>query len=412
MNFKHMRNSKGFTLIELLIGLSVGTAVLGTVAAVFVPSLTTYRNNQALSTIQESERFLVNTFSKEITQAGFSGCDSREPNSIANAANIPTNSWIQSFDEPAVITPAGEAVPATYLPQAVGAALRPDATGGNFPAGDVLTILTTGNSAFSLANHNAANETVTFLGDASELDGRLITLDDCNSTAIFQVGTGTVTTNGGTTTTLFSYAAGADINNCNASSGGTAQVLLGSSGDNTNCNNAANIANFASYQYSPGANAAEVVATSYFIGTPADGIASLYSVSASPTTASGFTDPTRLVSGVENMRVRYGLRDAANTSISYFTEPTFPGVLTDGNVVTLEVSFILNSGVTRSVRGSPDQAQVIRFIALDNAVVDCDGTQSSDNELSACPIYMSDSGVRSGQLRRTITKVFNLRNIQ
>jgi len=403
-----MRKSKGFTLIELLIGLSVGTAVLGTVAAVFVPSLTTYRNNQALSTIQESERFIVSTFSSAVTQAGFSGCDSREPNTIANAAVLPTNPWIQAFDEPAVITEAGEeAEPNGYL-SAPAEALRPDATGSAFPAGDVLTLLTTGVSAFSLANHNSANQTVTLRGDASELEGKLITLDDCNSTAIFEVGAPTVTTAAGVTTTLFSYSAD-NTANCNAEGVTPAQVLLGSSGENTNCNDATTRGNFSAYNYDPGANAAEVVATSFFIGTPGDGIPSLYSVSASPAEVSGFTDPVRLVSGVDNMRVRYGLRNA-NTSIDYFTATTFVGDLAD--VVTLEVSFILNSGVTRSVRGNPEEAQVVNFLALDNnTVVDCDGTQTSDNDLSACPIYMSDSGVASGQLRRTITKVFNIRNI-
>jgi len=337
---KEMKRSKGFTLVELLVGLVVSTAVLGTIAGVFVPSMSTYRGNQAVASLQENQRYLIGAVSSAVDQAGFIGCDSREPANVVNATTLPgatanTATWLRDFTAPVRVIPAGTSA-AAYI-------------GGTF----ILTL------------HDSAAETVTFRGDLlSELDGKVITINDCRNTAVFEIGAGVVNAATGTTptTTTFSYSA-ANTNNCTG--GGTTRVLLGSSNpDNT------------------------------FVST-------------------------RLVAGVDNMRIRYGIRKSSG-GIEYRTAPNFSGNQnidgsglpeTYADVVAIEATFLLNSGLARGVRGNTE-VQTFNFPPVDGtADITCDGTQSGNNESSACPIYLSNTALSRGQLRRVVKKTFNLRNI-
>ena len=395
--------------------------MLGTVAAVFVPSLSTYRNNQALANLQENERYLISTMSTAVDQAGFIGCDSREPANVANATSLSgsvasTASWLRNFGAPVRILPSGTDASA-YT--GTGNGIRPSATSGNFPAGDVLTLLSAGLNTFVVTNHDAAAETITFRGDLlSELNDKVITINDCRNIAVFQIGAGVVVPGSGSTptTTVFSYST-TDTNNC--AGGGTTRVLLGSEGGIPDCSTAANRALFGEYTFRSGTNSAEMVAQSFFIGTdPTDGINSLYAAQTNPDGSfSGIG--TRLVAGVDNMRVRYGIRRSTG-GIEYRTAPAFsPPQDIDGtapaetfaDVVAIEATFLLNSGLTRGVRGTTE-TQNFSFPPVDGtADVTCDETVSSNNEYSACPIYVSNTSINRGQLRRVVRKVFNLRNV-
>ncbi len=48
---------QGFTLIELVIALTLGLLVVGSVLALYVPSLRSYKQTGAMSIIQENERY-------------------------------------------------------------------------------------------------------------------------------------------------------------------------------------------------------------------------------------------------------------------------------------------------------------------------------------------------------------------
>ena len=85
----------GFTLVEMLVGVTMGVLVIGTLSAVFVPSVTTYRNSQAVSSLQENERYAVSVLGNSLMQSGFFGCNCCAlcvlGNRAAKKRNIPNN---------------------------------------------------------------------------------------------------------------------------------------------------------------------------------------------------------------------------------------------------------------------------------------------------------------------------------
>ena len=205
-NQSFSRKSGGFTLLELMIGIVVGLSVLGTVAALFVPTLRSFRQGEAISQIQENQRYGMRTLATAVDQAGYVGCDSTTPENVVTTLTTPI-SWASDLDAPVRIYSPNEAAAANV---ATNSAARRVVDGA--PVGDVLTLLTGDTANVILLDHDAANEEVTFSGDVvSLLDEKMIMVNDCSNSALFEIAAGIATTNGGVTTTTFSYAA-ADTN--------------------------------------------------------------------------------------------------------------------------------------------------------------------------------------------------------
>lgn len=93
----HGRTSKrrrspifGFTLIEMMIALLLGAIVIGGVVSVFLATQQTYRTNQALGDVQDGARIAFDLMSRDIREAGLTGCYSNS-GSVANVLNNSPN---------------------------------------------------------------------------------------------------------------------------------------------------------------------------------------------------------------------------------------------------------------------------------------------------------------------------------
>ena len=217
VNFQQGRQTNlGFTLIELMVGLTVGLMVIGTLSAVFVPSLSLYRNTQAISDIQESERYALNVLSQHISQAGYTGCDSRSPDEIINVTNIPqsTVAWATTLTQPVQIIPSTSDA-AIYLggvngsdEDSKGNKRITDGDGGQ-TIGDVITIISADiNSAPILDSHNPTTQELIFRGNqVNNLSSRFIILNDCNRSTLLRLGEAEPEDfDSESQTTVFSYA--------------------------------------------------------------------------------------------------------------------------------------------------------------------------------------------------------------
>ena len=94
-------NQKGLSLIELMVAMVVGLILIAGVIEIYVNSKQTYRNQDALSRLQENGRYVLSILSTNIRPAGFSGCGniaSVEPVVIANPP-VPS-----SFDAGSAVT--------------------------------------------------------------------------------------------------------------------------------------------------------------------------------------------------------------------------------------------------------------------------------------------------------------------
>ena len=78
---------QGFSLIELMVAMVIGMLLTAGAIQLFISNKATYKVETALSRLQETGRFIVDTMAREIRMAGFNGCSSRgniTPNIIAN----------------------------------------------------------------------------------------------------------------------------------------------------------------------------------------------------------------------------------------------------------------------------------------------------------------------------------------
>ncbi|MBX2869937.1 MAG: PilW family protein [Acidiferrobacterales bacterium] len=413
------QRNKGFTLIELMVGMVVGLMVLGTVSALFVPSLRTYRNNDALGQIQENERFAIKTLSSSIDQAGYIGCDSTSPDTLVNVTNMPTQAnWVSDLGAPIRIFSPG----ATVTNSIGSAAVADRKTDSGEVVGDVLTMITSSTSAFIIEGHDPVAQTITFRNNlVNRLNNQVILINDCSSSAMFEVAAGVY--DSGTATTTFSYAS-ADTNNCEAAS--PARVLLGANGSGEpSCTNNNR---YAEYTFRQGGNATIMLARSYYVapskerdGSNSAINNSLYVVQMD--SLGGYSGPVELIAGVDNFRARYGIQTSAGNTV-YRAGNNFNGDAgveldspadqdeTFDNVVSVEVSLMLGSTSDKGER-SQSTAQELVFPNSAGVLQNCGIVSSGTTFTSACPSYLRSTvdGVNLRQrYRRVVSRVFNLRN--
>lgn len=81
---------RGLSLVEILVAITVSMILLGGVLQIYVNSKQTYRVEENLSRLQENGRFIMDTMSRDLRMAGYSGCSTFGPvtNTLKNQANL------------------------------------------------------------------------------------------------------------------------------------------------------------------------------------------------------------------------------------------------------------------------------------------------------------------------------------
>ena len=85
------RRAGGFSLIELMIAMLLGLIVIAGVTSVFLANMSSYNTNQALSEVQDGARTAFELMSRDMRQAGLTGCSEGE--TVINALNNGTTLW-------------------------------------------------------------------------------------------------------------------------------------------------------------------------------------------------------------------------------------------------------------------------------------------------------------------------------
>jgi type IV pilus assembly protein PilW len=76
------RPQAGFTLIEIMVSMVLGLVIIGGATSLILANQQSYRTNEALSQVQESARTAFELLSRDVREAGISGCDNT--NRMAN----------------------------------------------------------------------------------------------------------------------------------------------------------------------------------------------------------------------------------------------------------------------------------------------------------------------------------------
>jgi type IV pilus assembly protein PilW len=85
------RLAAGVSLVELMISLVLGLLVVGAALTVFISNKQTYAATESLSRIQESGRIAFELMTRDLREAGGTGCERDLP--IVNVLNSPAANW-------------------------------------------------------------------------------------------------------------------------------------------------------------------------------------------------------------------------------------------------------------------------------------------------------------------------------
>lgn len=170
----------GFTLIEMMIALLLGAIVIGGVVSVFLATQQTYRTNQALGDVQDGARIAFDLMSRDIREAGLTGCYSNS-GSVANVLNNSPNNggtvWWANWNNVIHGYSSGDPGPAlTTVTQT--------------PNTESIELLGASDTSVSVATHTPSTSTFTLNEPASALtlaQGDVIIVCDPNHAVITQI---------------------------------------------------------------------------------------------------------------------------------------------------------------------------------------------------------------------------------
>jgi len=264
-------NQKGLSLIELMVAMVIGLILIAGVVEIYVNSKQTYRNQDALSRLQENGRYSLDILTTNIRPAGFSGCGNIaavEPVVIADPP-VPT-----TFGSASAVTGyeySGSSWDAT-LPTELGTVVTNT---------DVITVARSGDCGAKLAGNlspSNANIQVDSNNSCGFAQGDVLMISDCEAADVFRV-----------------------VNN--PTSGGSIQTVTHSSGGNN--------ANRLSKIYQTDAEVLIFSSETYFIRNGVSGIPALWVLD--NTTATGTNNPLELVEGVDSLQVDYGIDEGVDS---------------------------------------------------------------------------------------------------
>ncbi|MFT7413441.1 MAG: type IV pilus assembly protein PilW [Methylophagaceae bacterium] len=287
MSFIQIHNrQRGFTLIELMIALVLGLLLVAGVTQVFVANKQTYRVTDAHSRLQDNARFSLEVLSRDIRSAGYAGCRSIEKMNVNLIANAPVPAEMSADT---IITGSEASTSTTWSP-ALPASLG-TVVGGT----DVITLQRgTGCGATLTGNvgSSSAQIQVAAPNSCNISAGDILMIADCEDAHIFRATNASTITSSSTSQNIAHSATGNGsthfcIDNASVGTGscGTGNVKL--------------------YNYD--AELFKFSAITYFIRLGTNGNPALWSYDL--TAASGASNPSELIEGIENFQVLYGADD-------------------------------------------------------------------------------------------------------
>jgi type IV pilus assembly protein PilW len=172
-----VKHHRGFTLIELMVSMLLGLIIIGGATGVILANRQSYRTNEALSQVQESARTAFELLSRDVREAGISGCNN--DNRMANVLD-PTGTllWWQTWFGIAGFDGNQET---SAAPFGTGAAGRIQNTDAIIVQGIQGTGLTVDNHDVTAANLKINAETTDFIAND------VLIVCDFDHAAMFQV---------------------------------------------------------------------------------------------------------------------------------------------------------------------------------------------------------------------------------
>lgn len=327
---------EGLSLVELLIAMTVGLILISGMIAVFSGNKKSSEINQAMANMQENARFALSAIARDARMAGFQGCvDVNNSSAAVLANNAPTNDLFQTVATGSVVQTESTWAPAPLPTFNIPTAQTQPVIGthtlslqfGSSITRELTQNMQNQNSVISIANNPwniGANE--------------LMIIANCDYADLFR------------TTAV-------------ASVGSTVQISHAATG---------NVAGSLTNRYTTDDTMVmRFMSNIYYVGRTGltndsgDEITSLYRQSLPYSRA-----PVELVQGVENMRVKFGIRGDQNV-LRYVTPSD--ASFTPGQVESIQIGLLMSSW--DRIADKPDnQTYVLAGVSVPPATTEVNGT--------------------------------------
>lgn len=315
MVIKHVRQNKpesGFSVVELMIAMTIGLILITGMISVFSGNQRSAELNQAMTNMQEGARFAIDAIARDARMAGFQGClDLNTAAAEPRANNAPTTNLYASATTGSVIVSATNWDPAPPPTFTIPTGSRTPIAGTHsltlqFGSPDRAQLSSPMTTISDDVTIKATDDVWGLAGD------EIMLIANCDAADLFRISS--ITTAG----TDLELAHGAADNNGFG-------VLTAAYGKETY--KKAELMLFTSNVY--------FIANTGLSNDAGDPIRALYRQSL-PYDA----PPVELIQGIENLRIRFGVRQSDNT-LRYFL-PNAAG-LNPGDIESLQVGILMSS---------------------------------------------------------------------
>jgi type IV pilus assembly protein PilW len=185
---------RGLSLIELMVSITIGLLIVGSVLYVYLGSRGAYRTNKSTSRTQEAGRFGLDAIGRDVREAGFIGCGSRESPATLRPVNVIQTATGNATVPNIAFTSPSQAIAgyaaSNYNP---GATLTPAWTPPNpqFPwyAGDVLVLrVATASPVMLVADSDTAKPAIFLANNCAGIrTDDFVLASNCTTAAIVRV---------------------------------------------------------------------------------------------------------------------------------------------------------------------------------------------------------------------------------
>lgn len=365
------RFSLGFTLVELLVGIALGVVVLGGVLAVYIPTIKSWSATASLAQIHDTESVLHDIFGTSIRQAGLLACgrnyniiDGTGLSSADRAGSINWALTTTEFLQKSFLAYAADHDVQTTLGMEIQSKrLTNRITTGSTYIGDAFYVLAPSHGFYRVDAHDAssADKTITLSSRLSKnisfKTGDFFIVNDCNNPMLIRASTDAQSTYDTSTS-----KATIDLEYTNAQS--------------------ANIVH-------PVNTVINVFEPAIYYLRPQSGVPTLYKATISATTPISLVH-TPLLTGVENLRVEYGITDASGRFIEKYETVNGPsGAGNSADATLSNVHAVRISVMIQAPSGDSTQSN-IAFPNLKGELRYCfkDGESTKDGFKDACPEFL------------------------
>lgn len=317
--FRGRENQRGLSLVELMIAMMLSLVLVAGTMQIYLSNKQTYRVQEAQSRVQESARYGLEFLTKDVREAGYSGCRPLDQMNVQVIAKAP----IPGFSEATAIA-GNEAIyngSSWSWSPSLPTAIATDVVDGT----DALTIQKGSSCGATLTGNldsSNANVKISSPNACSISAGDALVIADCEDAHVFKA-------------TNVSSGSGQEEISHGTNENDQTHFCLSYASVNSGACDAGN-----AKLYSYDAELLKFTSVTYFIRLGAGGRNALWIYDYTKAVVTS-RNPMELVEGVENMQVSYGLDTDADDIVDSYS--TADAVTDWSQVVSVEIRLLLET---------------------------------------------------------------------